>query len=255
MLSARVKGLIRAAAAKAGIGVFRVRDRYSQDGLFTVHSDAFRSDPEFRAAYARGVQSSQGVDPQIEWRVHIALWAAQMGLHAEGDFVECGVNAGFISSAIMHGLHWNRVGRRFYLIDTFAGPVENLYSQEEVRDGRLALAKQALQAGAYVTDMDRVRSNFAEWQNAVVVQGPVPEVLGRVGADAVAFLHIDMNCGRPERDAFEYFWGRLSPHGIVLLDDYGYLGHNHQREAIDASASERGASILALPTGQGLIMK
>jgi hypothetical protein len=63
------------------------------------------------------------------------------GLHErpcgfEGDFVECGVNAGFVSSAIMKKLQWNTLGRRFYLIDTFTGPVLTQYSQEEVQKDR-----------------------------------------------------------------------------------------------------------------------
>ena len=38
-----------------------------------------------------------------------------------GDFVECGVNKGFLSSAIMEYLDWNSLDRGFYLLDTFAG--------------------------------------------------------------------------------------------------------------------------------------
>jgi hypothetical protein len=250
-----VKALIKTLAAKIGIGVVRVRGRYYEDGLFTLHSDHFRADPEFRAAYKRGIQASRGVDPGWEWRVHIALWAARTALRAEGDFVECGVNAGFMSSAIMEKLRWNTVGRRFYLIDTFGGPVLSQYSQEEVESGRLSFAKQALEAGAYVTDMERVRANFAEWKDAVVVQGAIPDILDKIDFGAIAFVHIDMNCALPERAAFEYFCERLSPGAVVLFDDYAYYGHDGQREAIDSAARARGAAVLSLPTGQGIIIR
>jgi hypothetical protein len=250
-----MNSLIRALSARAGVVIFNVRRRYSQDGLFTVHSDHFRQDPVFRAAYQRGVQASGGIDSGFEWRVHIALWAAQTGLRVEGDFVECGVNAGFVSSAIMTKLQWNSLGRRFYLIDTFAGPVLAQYSQEEIQKRRLSVAEQALEAGAYVTDMDRIRTNFAEWGNAIVLQGAVPEVLSTMEFGAIAFLHIDMNCALPERAALEYFWDRLSPGAVILLDDYTYHGHDCQRDAIDAAASARGAEVLSLPTGQGVIIR
>ena len=237
------------------MGIFKVRGRYAQDGLFTLHSDSFRSDPAFRGAYERGIQASNGVDPAFEWRVHIALWAARTALRVNGDFVECGVNAGFVSSAIMQKLQWNAVGRRFYLIDTFGGPILTQYSEQEVRSGRLAIAKQALEAGAYVTDTDRVRANFATWQNVIVVQGAIPEILAKTDFSAVAFVHVDMNCTLPELAAFEFFWDRLSPGAVVLFDDYAYYGHDSQREAIDAAARARGAEVLSLPTGQGLIIK
>jgi hypothetical protein len=176
-------------------------------------------------------------------------------LRVEGDFVECGVNAGFVSSAIMKKLQWNTLGRRFYLIDTFSGPVLTQYTQEEVQKQRLSVARDALEAGAYVTDIDRIRTNFAEWPNAIVVQGAVPEILETVEFGAVAFLHIDMNCALPERRALEFFWDRLSPGAVILLDDYAYYGHDCQRDAIDAAARVRGAEVLSLPTGQGAIIR
>jgi hypothetical protein len=53
----------------------------------------------------------------------------------------------------------------------------------------------------------------------------------------------------------EFFWDRLTPGAVVLLDDYSYFGHDCQREAIDSAAMARGAKILSLPTGQGLIIR
>jgi hypothetical protein len=234
-----IKSLIKSLCAKAGIGIIRVRGRYYQDGLFTLHSDHFRDNPAFRAAYARAVKASHGFDPGFEWRVHIATWAAQTALRAEGHFVECGVNAGVISSAIMKKLQWNTLGRSFYLIDTFNGPVLTQYSQAEVQRGRVRIARQAVEAGAYVTDLDRVRTNFAEWPSAIIVRGAVPEILESVEFGAVAFLHIDMNCALPELKALEFFWERLSPGAVILFDDYAYYGHACQRDVIDAAARVR----------------
>jgi hypothetical protein len=246
---------IKALAARFGVAIFNLRGRYAQDGLFTVHSDSFRSDPAFRDAYERGIQASDGFDPMFEWRAHIALWAARTALRVDGDFVECGVNTGFLSSAIMQRLGWNTVGRRFYLIDTFNGPILTQFSEGEVRSRRVNAARQALAAGAYATDIDRVRANFAAWHNAIVVQGAIPEILARTDFAAVAFVHIDMNCALPELAAFEFFWDRLPPGGVVLLDDYAYYGHDSQRKAIDDAARARGTEVLSLPTGQGLVIK
>jgi hypothetical protein len=247
----RVKGLL----AKLGLGVYRLRGKYAEDGIVTVHSASFRDDARFRAAYARGVQASNGVDPHFEWRVHTALWAAQTSLRVDGDYVECGVNAGFMSSAIMQWLDWSAVPRRFFLVDTFAGPVLEQYSESEIATSRAAIAHEAMQAGAYVTDLARVRANFAEWANAVVVQGTVPHILHGMNFGRVAFLHLDMNCAYPEQEALQFFWEHLSSGAIVLLDDYAYLGHGCQKEAIDQVAGRLGTSVLALPTGQGIIVR
>jgi hypothetical protein len=155
----------------------------------------------------------------------------------------------------MRSLDWRRSGRQFYLIDTFRGPVLSQYSRQEIDRGRADNAESALAAGAYVTDLERVRANFSEWPNAVVVQGTVPDVLDAVNVADVAFLHLDMNCALPEKAALEFFWSRLSPGGIVLLDDYAYFGNESQTEAIDSVSARLGFKTLSLPTGQGLIVK
>lgn len=250
-----MKKLVSKALGKAGYVLFNARGRYAQDGLLTAHRAPFLRDPDFQKAYARGVQASGGFDPKIEWRVHTALWAASTALRSAGDFVECGVNAGFVSSAIMQAFDWRNAGRKFYLIDTFEGPVLSQYSPVEIERGRMETAKAAMAAGAYVTDLARVRANFAEWPDAVVAQGTVPEMLHTREFGQVAFLHLDMNCALPERSALEFFWPRLSSGGVVLFDDYTYFGHDSQTEAIDDAAGRIGIRILALPTGQGLAIK
>ena len=128
---------VRQKLEAAGYVVFNVKTAglYGQDGIFTFNNSHFARDPSFTAAYRRGVQASSGIDPKIEWRVHVALWAARCAIEVPGDFVECGVNAGFMSSAIMHYLGWHGIEKVFYLIDTFRGPILSQYSEEEVQRG------------------------------------------------------------------------------------------------------------------------
>jgi hypothetical protein len=155
----------------------------------------------------------------------------------------------------MQRLDWAKPGRRFYLIDTFSGPVLSQLSPREVARGRATASEAAIANGAYVTDLNRVCANYAEWPNVEIVQGAVPGVLPTLAIGRVAFLHIDMNCAYPERAALEYFWDRLSPGAMVLFDDYAYFSLEALAEAIDAAAAQLGAEVLSLPTGQGLIVK
>ena len=248
---------MRKLLAACGYVLFNTRsgNSYTHDGLLTTHNDHFLDDPVFRAAYARGVQAGDGVDPGMEWRVHVALWTAGRAIRVPGDFVECGVNAGFVSSAIMQRVGWAGVEKCFYLIDTFTGPVLTQYSTAEIDQGRVRLAEDALAKGAYRTNLERVCTNYAEWPNVEIVQGVVPDVLSTLDIQKVAFLHIDMNCALPERAALEHFWNLLSPGAMVLLDDYVYFGNESITAAIDSAAASLGAEVLSLPTGQGLIIK
>jgi hypothetical protein len=218
-----------------------------EDGLLSRHNRDFLEDRDFVRAYARGIEASG--DLCWRWRVHIGLWAASTAARLPGDFVECGVNRGFLSTAIMEYLDWDRVGKQFWLLDTFEGIDLSQLEGEELeaapeRNARMDLA-----------DADSVRAWFSQWRNTNVVVGSVPSTLPLVRADEIAYLHLDMNSSAPEVAALEYFWEHLVPGAVVLLDDYGYRGYEAQKRALDALARRREVPIASLPTGQGLLIR
>jgi O-methyltransferase len=101
-----------------------------------------------------------------------------------------------------------------------------------------------------------VAAKFARWPNAVVVRGRVPESLTAMEASRkVAYASIDMNVAAAEMAAADFLWPRLVPGALMLLDDYGWAAHVNQKRAWDAFAERERVSILALPTGQGLLVK
>src|SRR4051812_35491953 len=170
---------------------------YAYDGLSTQHNHDFMRDPAFVAAYMRGVKAADA-DYGWYWRVHVGLWAAACAAKLPGDFVECGVNRGFLSSAIMEHLGWDSLGRTFYLLDTFAGVDPRYVSEKELGDGAMKKNEDALASGFYTTDVERVRENFSQWRNVEIVVGAIPETLERIRSAQVAFAHIDLNCAPPE---------------------------------------------------------
>jgi hypothetical protein len=227
---------------------------YGQDGLHSIHNHEFMEDADFVRAYSRGVKAA-GSDYNWHWRVHVGLWAATAATKLPGDFVECGVNRGFLSSAIMALLGWNACDRRFYLLDTFSGLDERYVSDEEKVAGVLERNKAEIERGFYTFDVEAVRENFSEWNNVEIIVGSIPDTLPQVRTERIAFLHIDLNCSPPEVAAAEAFWDRLTPGALVLLDDYAYSGYRSQKLGMDSFAKRRNVSVLSLPTGQGLIIK
>jgi hypothetical protein len=266
--------VLKGLAGMAGVRLLRRDGRYDEDGLITTHSDAFRKRPEFQAAYGRGLKAVLASKPGDrddarfaawqgefvegtfgQWRTHIALWCAANAARLEGDFVECGVFVGFMSSAVMHSLDWNRLGKSFYLIDTFEGPSTEQFSAQELASGRMREVEHLRKIGGFDYTFEGVRQNFREWPSAKLIKGRVPEALADCPAVKIAYLHIDMNCALPEVAALRHFWPLLVPGGHVLLDDYAYSGFQEQQDALNSLASELGFAIAHLPTGQGLIIK
>ena len=227
---------------------------YQGDGFSTHHNPACLVEPKFRKAYDRGIHSGHkiggGGDLHIEWRVHLYCWAGSHAKHLEGDFVECGVNTGIFSLSIMEYIDFNETGKHFWLFDTFNGIPDDQFTEAERQIG----LDQA-HADSYEDCWEIAKKNFAPYAGARLVRGRVPESLATVEIERVAYLGIDMNALVPEIAAAEHFWPKMVSGGIIMLDDYCWLHHVHQKTAFDKFAAERGVKILNLPTGQGVILK
>jgi hypothetical protein len=225
-----------------------VRATYDQDGLRTVHNAGFLLDPAFRKAEKQG--AATGSWEKIHWRVHTILWAAYQSSKLEGDFVECGVNKGGYARAIVEYIDLAKSGKRFYLLDTFKGIVPELLTSSEKAIGK----KEHFEP--YYTDCyDQVVETFRAFAMVKIIKGRVPDILTDVNVGKIAFLSIDMNSIVPEIAALNYFWEKIVPGGMVVLDDYAYVTCELQYEAHNKWADEKGIKILTLPTGQGLIVK
>lgn len=231
---------------------------YHADGL-AVWDQAlpFLADPRFREAYRTGMSSGHHIgrargasdDIHVEWRVHVVLWAAQLATRLAGDYVECGVNTGMYSLAVCKYLDFTSLDRDFWLFDTYAG-IPLTQAHETERDKAIAD-----NASNYDECFGLAQGNFAPYPRAHLVRGTVPDSLTSVKIERVAYLSIDMNLAAPERAALEYFWPELAHGAVVVLDDYGWARRPLQRESADAFATSVGVPILALPTGQGIVVK
>ena len=231
---------------------------YYNDKLAVWRKDvSFLREPAFVEAYQAGMHSGHEIcrqagsdaDIHIEWRVHVALWAAWHAKQLPGSLVECGVNTGIYSLAICNYLDFNSTGKDFFLFDTFEGIPEEQMAERERYD-RIEENREA-----YEECYDVARRNFEPFPRARLVRGRVPDTLNSVAIDKVCYLSIDMNIAEPEIAAIEFFWDKLVHGAPVLLDDYGWLRHSLQKEEMDKFASRKGVKILTLPTGQGLLLK
>ncbi len=245
-LPAPLKRALKILVRPRSVAVLPARVSYEEDGFATTHSAAFQDSPRFARAYAAG-RATQSWD-HVAWRAHVVAWAAAHAARLDGDFVECGVNRGGYARMVLEYLGSQIESRRFYLLDTFQGIVPQLVSDAEAKNG-------ILDAYHYTDCYEDVQRTFAPFPNVVLIRGMVPDTLARVPSQRVALLSIDMNCVEPEIAAAEYFWDRLVPGAIMVLDDYGHPLHTEQRLAFDAFADRHNVEILSLPTAQGIMIK
>ena len=219
---------------------------YNADGMMTVHDADFMHDPLFQEAYRVGKETGSWGLSELPWRTYIACWAGRHALELVGDFVECGVNRGGISRAVMHYINFqSNTGRRFFLLDTFCGfppELSHLATTANLHD--------------YDECYEQVCETFRDFSNVSIIRGAIPATLPQVDCEKIAWLHLDMNVAEPEVAAADFFWDRLVPGAVVLLDDYGFgKPYWRQKEAMDKFAASRSTRVLLLPTGQGMMIK
>lgn len=220
---------------------------YTRDGLYTIHNCNFLKDPNFKRSYLAGKNTGSWGNNDIEWRAHTVLWAARKAFGLEGDFVECGVNRAGFSRAIVEYLPFEKSGKKFYLLDTFGGFDKDLLLESE--------KKKYEKLSHYGDTYEEVKKTFTHFPNVIIIKGAVPYTLSQVPSEKVSFLSIDMNCVQPEAAALDFFWPKLVRGGVIVLDDFAYSGFEEQNLAHTEWALKMGIEILALPTGQGLIIK
>jgi len=221
---------------------------YNQDWLATAQkSTGFLYEEPFATAYRVGQQTGSWGTTEPRWRGYINCWAANHVKHLPGDFVECGVNRGGSALMVMRYLNFTTLAKRFYLLDTFSGFVDEYLMAEEKKLGRVARATEDCFAV--------VQETFRDFPNVCLIRGAVPDTLPQVDTNEICYLHLDMNSAIPELATAEFFWDRLVRGAVILSDDYGWTLHVAQKQALDEFAARRNVQILALPTGQGLIFK
>jgi len=156
-----------------------------------------------------------------------------------GDFVECGVWRG--GSSMMAALALLELGdttRHLYLFDTFEG-MSVPTSADCDSEGRsaaelLANSDRTDPIWAYAP-MEDVRVNIATTgypQDQVhLIRGRVEETIPGDAPDQISVLRLDTDWYESTRHELEHLVGRLSPNGVLIIDDYGHW--HGARKAVD----------------------
>lgn len=218
---------------------------FAGDNLFTINRNlGFLDDLAFMAAFEKNTYSfdsdAETVEKSIIWRTHVLAWAAHSCLRLEGEFVECACYKGTSAKILCEYLDFNKTGKHYYLYD--------LFEHDDTMDHH-----NMPEHGVHL--YEQVKQRFKEFPNVHVTKGSVPEVLLQIAPEKIAFMHLDINSADAEIGALKVLFDRIVPGGLIVLDDYGWLGYRGQKLAEDIFFGEKGYRVLELPTGQGLLIK
>ncbi len=186
--------------------------------------------------------------------------ARYVNLHnVPGDIVECGVwRGGSMQAAALALAASGDTSRQLHLFDTFEGMTEP--SELDVRyDGATAAA--LLEAGTRtqriwaIADLEDVQAGMAEvdypQDHIHYHRGRVEETVPGEAPGQIAILRLDTDWYESTRHELEHLYDRLSPGGVLIIDDYAYF--QGSKIATDEFLERTKERLLMIPINSGRI--
>jgi hypothetical protein len=170
-----------------------------------------------------------------------------------GDVVECGVWRGGSMQAVGRTLlNLGAADRRLHLFDTFEGmpPPANVdrrlggaSAAELMRSGpRPGLVRAVAGLGDVRSGMEQIGypSDRVHYH-----PGKVEDTIPSAAPDVIALLRLDTDWYESTKHELEHLYDRLSPGGVLIIDDYDYW--EGSRKAVDEFIAATGVRLLLVP--------
>ena len=189
--------------------------------------DIALADPDFTQLY-RNLAAVTLTAPQLAYALRSAvLYLSRSGV--VGDIVECGVwRGGSMALAATTLLQAGDHQRRLWLYDTFGwqwepeGPHDGFVAAGVAAEGPPpATAISSGTSQAEVLDL-LTRTGYPAEQ-LHLVQGLVQDTIPAQAPDRIALLRLDTDYYDSTRHELEHLYPRLTPGGVLIVDDYGKL--------------------------------
>lgn len=214
--------------------------------LATEHHLPFAADSQFERNYQEVAAHWRGAaaDSDMRWRLWVLTRAARGCGAVPGDFAEFGTYRGGTAFMILAS-GCVPADRRLRLYDTFRGiPDDGLLAHEAAFAGRFA-----------ATSVEHVEALLSRWSTQVTIRaGDVFDTVTRGDLGSLAFAHLDLNGAAATRHVLEHVFAAIRPGGMAVFDDYGWAGYEDQRAVVDEFFARRPEEVIALPTGQALVV-
>lgn len=165
--------------------------------------------------------------------------------NVDGCIAECGSYVGVSSWFIANEFP----DVDFYLFDSFEG-LSKPVGFDGVGDGI-----QEWKRGDLKTSEEILRGNLVEFGKIHILKGWIPDRFPDVSHLNFRLVHIDVDLYQPTLDSLMFFYPRLNPGGMILMDDYGFENCPGAYKAAEDFMRDKPETIIHLPTGQGLIIR
>ena len=158
--------------------------------------------------------------PECGPNINIIFSLLDRTLDIPGEIVECGVFRGNSLAAMALYLRQRAVAKRIFGLDSFQGFDESV--QKDLELGGAENSEKRVH-GFDRTSFSHVYAKLKRLgliKSVTLIQGYFPETFSTLPSVYFSFVHLDCDLYESYKRALEYFYGRMSPGGIILLDEY-----------------------------------
>lgn len=159
------------------------------------------------------------------------LQYAASTLELPGEVAECGCARGLsafcISALTKITVDPKYAGAGFHIFDSFEGLSE---PQPEDDPGN---NNPNMIAGKFKFTVETVKKHLQAFPEISYHPGWIPDRFPEVADKKFRFLNLDVDLYQPTKDAVLFFYPRLVPGGLIVCDDYNWIG---ARRAIEECA-------------------
>lgn len=216
-------------------------------------------DAEFHALYDAALAATQMQDRAMRrLRYYLFAQALRRLKHIPGDAAEIGCFRGLSAYIACSILAENGAPPPFHIFDSFEGLSESVEGDESEYLDRLV--KQIPVADAdgrmFSCPESRVQANLQEFKFIQYYKGWVPNRFSEVADRKFRYVHVDTDLYEPTKESVKFFWPRISPGGIMVLDDFGTVFFPGARKAVEEVLGDsRDAMIVEAPAGSAVVVK
>ncbi len=165
-----------------------------------------------------------------------------------GSTAECGVLGGVGSAMICKTLEGTYQGdERHWGFDSFEGLPEpekiDIGPQSWQKKGSLAIAPQV------------ALKNLDDFEFCTLVKGWIPQCFEPARDQRFRLVHIDLDLYQPTVDSLEFFYPRMEPSGVFVMDDYGHLTCPGVRQAVDEFFRDKPETVIESVCGTAFLFR
>lgn len=247
------------AAAKAERLAARQEGRRQREARDRARKVA-RYDEDLWATIERVTPRTMTSPPKLAALIEATRYVARNRI--PGALVECGVwRGGSMQAIALALLQVGDADRELHLFDTFAGmPPPSAEDTRTTEVGAVPAEKLLAESDRdswvwAVADLADVREAMAETayppDRIHFHPGLVEDTTPGEAPDVIALLRLDTDWYASTKHELEHLYDRLSPGGVLILDDYG--DWDGARKAVDEWLQRTGEPLFLAPMGSGCI--